>query len=88
MKLKERWRTLTKWQKLLILLRDLTLYTVLLSALPRVLSDYDNSLLVLICLPVSAIAQAILSWKRDRKTALFFLFAAIFVFGMYLISLR
>lgn len=88
MRLKEKWEKLSFQQKLLILLRDLSLYTVLLSALPHVLSDFDNTLLVLICLPVSAIAQAILSWKRDRKTALFFLFSAIFIFVMYVISLR
>lgn len=86
MRLKEKWEKLSFRQKLLILLRDISLYAVLLSALPYMLIGFDNSLLVLICLPVSAAAQAFLSWKEDRKTAMFFLLAVIFVFVMYVVS--
>ncbi len=87
MKLREKWKELSAWEKMLIIIRDVALYAVLLSALPYVLEYFDNSLLVLVCLPLSAISQAALSWKRDRKTALFFLFGAIFVLVMYVISM-
>lgn len=87
MSLKEKWSTLPVWQKVLIIIRDLGLYAVLLSALPHILVDFDNSLLILVCLPISALSQAALSWKRDRKTAFYFVFAAIFVFAMYVISI-
>ena len=86
MKLKEKWKLLPAWQKVLIILRDLTLYAVLFSAIPHISGIFDNSILVLICLPVSAISQAALSWKQDRKTAVFFLLSAIFVFVMYVVS--
>ena len=87
MKLKEKWNVLPVWQKVLILIRDLALYAVVFSALPYILTDFDNSLLILICLPLSALSQAALSWKQDRKTAVFFLFDAAFVVGMYTISM-
>ena len=86
MKLKETWNSFSKGQKILILLRDLPLYLVLLSVLAGLIWEFDNSILVLICLPVSALSQMGLSWKRDRKTALFFLYAAFFVVLMYIIS--
>ena len=87
MKLKEKWKALPVWQKVLIVIRDLALYAVLLSALPYMLTDFDNSFLVLVCLPLAAFSQAALSWKQDRKTAFFFVFGAIFVFVMYVISI-
>ena len=87
MKLKEKWNTLPAWQKVLIIVRDLGLYAVLLSALPHMLADFDNSLLILVCLPLSALSQAVLSWKQDRKAAFFFVFGAIFVFVLYVISI-
>ena len=87
MKLREKWKELSAWEKMLIIIRDVALYAVLLSALPYVLEYFDNSLLVLVCLPLSAISQAALSWKRDRKTALLFLFSAIFVLVMYVVSM-
>jgi len=87
MRMRETWRSYSKRKKCLILLRDLPLYAVLLSAVPHILGYFDNSMLVLICLPVSAISQAALSWKQDRKTAIFFLFSAAFVFVMYTISM-
>lgn len=87
MSMRETWKAYSKRKKCLILLRDLPLYAVLLSVLPNLLTEFDNSLLVLICLPVSAFAQATLSWKQDRKMALFFLFGAIFVFAMYAVSI-
>ena len=86
MGLKEKWKTYSKWQKTCIILRDVGLYVVLLSALPHVLGYFDNSMLVLVCLPLAATAQAALSWKSDRKTALFFLFGAVFVLIFYWIS--
>ena len=87
MSLKEKWSTLPVWQKVLILIRDLALYAVVFSALPYMLADFDNSILILVCLPLSALSQAALSWKRDRKTSIFFLFGAAFVFVMYTISM-
>ncbi len=87
MKLREKWKELSAWEKTMIIIRDFALYAMLLSALPYVLGYFDNSLLVLVCLPLSAISQASLSWKRDRKTALLFLFGAIFVFAMYAVSM-
>ena len=86
MKLKEKWKLLPAWQKALIILRDFALYAVLLSAIPHICGVFDNSILVLICLPISAFSQAVLSWKQDRKTAIFFLLGAIFVFVMYVVS--
>lgn len=86
MKLKEKWKSLPVWQKAMIVVRDVGLYAVLLSALPHLLVDFDNSLLVLVCLPLASAAQAALSWKNDRKTALFFVFAAIFILVFYVIS--
>jgi len=87
MKLREKWKELSVWEKTLIIIRDFSLYAVLLSALPYILGYFDNSLLVLVCLPLSAISQAALSWKRDRKTASLFLFGAIFVLVMYVVSM-
>lgn len=86
MKLKEIWNSYSAGRKALILLRDLPLYLVLLFALTGLIWEIDNSMLVLICLPVSALAQTLLSWKQDRKTALFFLFSACFVVVVYIIS--
>lgn len=86
MKLKEKWRGLPIWQKALVMIRDAALYAVLLSALPHIVADFDNSFLVLVCLPISGLSQAALSWKQDKKISLFFLFGAVFVFVMYMIS--
>lgn len=87
MKRKEKADALPAWQKMLCIIRDLALYAVLFSAVPYILVDFDNSLLVLVCLPLSAFSQAALSWKQDRKTAVFFLFGAAFVFVMYIVSM-
>lgn len=86
MKRKDLWKSLSAGQKLAVILRDIGLYAVLFSALPHVLADYDNAVLVLICLPLSAVSQATLSWKENRKLSLFFLFAAVFVLAMYCVS--
>ena len=87
MGLKEKWKTYSKWQKACIILRDVGLYAVLLSALPHVLGYFDNSMLILVCLPLAAAAQAALSWKQDKKTAFIFMFGAIFVVVFYFISI-
>ena len=87
MKRKETWNSFSKGQKILILLRDLPLCLVLLSVLAGLIWEFDNSVLGLICLPVSALSQMGLSWKRDRKTALFFLFAAFFISALLLVAL-
>ncbi|MBQ2854421.1 MAG: hypothetical protein IJE81_03005 [Oscillospiraceae bacterium] len=86
MKLIEKWKALQIWQKAAIILRDIPLFAVLLSAPAHIIWDFDNSVLVLICLPLACVSQAVLSWRENRKLSLFFLFAALFVIVMYWIS--
>lgn len=86
MKIKEKWKALHTWQKAAILLRDIPLYAVLLSAPARMIWNFDNSFLVLICLPLASFSQAVLSWKENRKLSVFFFVTALFVIVMYRIS--
>ena len=76
-KLKDMWNGMTGFEKTMVILRDMGCFLAILSV---------SRTVVAVMLPVVALAQAALSWKRSRATALFFLGFLLFFFAVYFIS--
>ena len=86
-KLKDMWNGMTGFEKTMVILRDMGCFLAILSGLLEVLGILPVSrTVVAVMLPVVALAQAALSWKRSRATALFFLGFLLFFFAVYFIS--
>lgn len=80
------WNSLSALEKGMMLLRDGCCICVLLAAVLSVagLPEAGNAAIWL--LPAVGLSQAVLSWKRSRATAVFFVAAVVFFFFVYFIS--
>ena len=87
-KWKSAWKNMTCSEKTLVLIRDIACFGILLTALLNLFEFAYIGTIVAVLLPVAAIAQALLSWKRSRATALFFLVFLGFFVLIYFISHR
>lgn len=85
-KLKETWKELSSLEKTMVSIRNMACFCVLAVALLRVLGLIPYGAAAAWLLPVVAISQAVLSWKRNRAMALFFLGAFVFFFAVFFIS--
>ena len=85
-KLKSAWKNMTGFEKTLVMIRDLACFGIILTALLNLFELLYIGTLIDVLLPVAAIAQALLSWKRSRATALFFLAFLVFFILIYFIS--
>ena len=80
-KIKEAWKGMTKLEKTMISIRDMACLCLILTGLLTVLGWVPHGAPIAWLLPVIGISQAVISWKRSRATALFFLgFVAFFLF--------
>lgn len=86
-KLKDMWKGMNGFEKTMFILRDMGCFLAVLSGLLELLGILSGSrTVVAVMLPVVAVAQAALSWKRSRATALFFLGFLVFFFVVFFIS--
>jgi hypothetical protein len=85
-KLKETWKKLTKFEKCMIMIRDASCFCMILFALLNVFGVIRNNVVSSVMMPVIALAQSALSWKRSRATSLFLLGFLIFFFVLLFIS--
>lgn len=85
-KLKEAWKGMTKLEKTMVSIRDMACLCLLIVALLKVTGLIPHGAAVAWLLPLVAVSQAVLSWKRSRATALFFLAFIVFFFVMFFIS--
>ena len=84
-KMKAVWSQMTTLDKVLVCIRDIASVCFLLFALLHVLKILTFEAVAWF-LPVIAIAQALLSWKRSKATSVFFLFALVFFLFVFYIS--
>lgn len=85
-KLKDAWKSMTKFEKTMISVRDMACFCAIVTALLTVLGLVPQGAVIAVMLPIAALAQAALSWKRSRGTALFFLAFLVFFFFVFFIS--
>ena len=85
-KLKSAWKNMTGFEKTLVMIRDLACFGIILTALLNLFELLYIGTFIDVLLPVAAIAQALLSWKRSKATALFFLAFLVFFILIYFIS--
>lgn len=77
-KWKEVWKNLTRFEKAMFCARDIGCLCAIVVGVLNVLRVLPGVTIAAVMLPVVAIAQAALSWKRNRATALFFLGFLVF----------
>lgn len=85
-KLKEVWKGMTKREKTLVAVRDMACFCLLVVALLTVLGLVPHGAPIAWLLPLAAISQAALSWKRSKATALFFLAFLVFFLFVFFVS--
>ena len=85
-KLKNTWKGMTKFEKTAVIIRDVACFVAIISGVLEVLGILSRgSIMTAVMLPVVALAQASLSWKRSKAIALFFLgFVVFFFFVLYI----
>ena len=85
-KLKDAWKGMTKQEKTLVGIRDMACLCLILTGLLTLLGLVPHGAPIAWLLPVIAISQAVLSWKRSRVTALFFLGFIVFFLFVFFVS--
>lgn len=84
-KIKEAWKDMTKLEKTMVCIRDMACLCLILTGLLTVLGLVPHGGPTAWLLPVIAVSQAVISWKRSRTTAIFFLgFLAFFLFVFWI----
>ena len=84
-KVKEAWKGMTKLEKTMVCIRDVACLGLILTGLLAVLGLVPYGAPIAWLLPVIAVSQAVISWKRSRATAFFFLgFLAFFLFVFFM----
>jgi len=81
-KIKEAWKGMTKLEKAMVSIRDMSCLCLIITGLLTVLGLVPYGATIAWLLPLIAISQAVISWKRSRATAMFFL--AFFVFFLFI----
>ena len=85
-KLKDAWKNMTQFEKTMVSIRDMACFCAIATALLTVFGLVPQGAVIAVMLPVAALAQVALSWKRSRATALFFLGFIVFFFLFLFIS--
>ena len=85
-KLKEAWKGMTKREKTMVIIRDMACLCLILTGVLTVLGLVPYGAPNAWLLPVIGISQAVLSWKRSRATALFFLGFIVFFLFVFFVS--
>lgn len=85
-KLKSAWKDMTKFEKAMVSIRDMGCFCAIITALLKLFGLIPHGAMAAVLLPVVALAQAALSWKRSRATALFFLGFLIFFIFVFFVS--
>ena len=87
-KWKEAWKNLTGFEKVMFCIRDMGCLCAICAGVLYVLEVLPDVSIAAVMLPIVAIAQAGLSWKHNRATALFFLGFLVFFFLVFFLSRR
>ncbi len=77
---------MTKREKTIVSIRDMACLCLLITGLLTVLGLVPHGAPIAWLLPVIGVSQAVISWKRSRITALFFLGFVLFFFVVFFIS--
>lgn len=85
-KWKEAWKNLTGFEKAMFCIRDIGCLCAIATGVLNVLGVLSDVTIAAVMLPVVALAQAGLSWKHNRATALFFLGFLVFFFLVLFLS--
>ena len=85
-KWKEAWKNLTVFEKTMLCIRDIGCLCAICAGVLKVLEVLPDVRIAAVMLPIVAIAQAALSWKRNKATALFFLGFLVFFFFVFFLS--
>ena len=85
-KLKEAWKGMTKLEKTMVSIRDMACLCLILTGLLTVLGLVPHGAPIAWLLPVVAVSQAVISWKRSRATALLFLGFIVFFLFVFFVS--
>ena len=85
-KLKDAWKNMTIFEKTMVSIRGVACFCIIVTALLYVFRVVSHSTMAAVMLPIAALAQAALSWKRSRGTALFFLAFLVFFCFLFFIS--
>ena len=85
-KLKEAWKGMTKLEKTMVSIRDMACLCLILTGLLTVLGLVPHGAPMAWLLPVVAVSQAVISWKRSRATALLFLGFIVFFLFVFFVS--
>ena len=85
-KIKEAWKGMTKLEKTMVSIRDMACLCLILTGLLTVLGWVPHGAPITWPLPVIGISQAVISWKRSRATAVFFLGFVVFFLFVFFVS--
>lgn len=85
-KLKSVWKNMTKFEKAMVSIRDMGCFCAVITALLKLFGLIPYGAMAAVLLPVVALAQAALSWKRSKATALFFLAFIVFFFFVFFLG--
>lgn len=84
--IKEAMKDMTKLEIGMVILRDLACLGLIILAVLNIFEIVHSSTPVAFLLPVICVSQAVLSWKRSRITALFFLGGILFFLFVLFVS--
>lgn len=85
-KLKSAWKNMSKFEQAMVSIRDMGCFCAVITALLKLFGLIPYGAMAAVLLPVVALAQAALSWRRSKATALFFLGFIIFFFFVFFLS--
>lgn len=85
-RLKSAWKNMTTFEKAMVSIRNMGCLCLIITALLQLFGLIPYGAMAVVLLPVVALAQAALSWKRSRATALFFLVFLVFFFLVFFVS--
>ncbi len=85
-KLKQAWKGMTKWEKTMVGIRDMSCLCLVVTAMLKLFGLIPYGAAIAWLLPVIAVSQALISWKYSKATALFFLAFVCFFLLMFFIS--
>ena len=85
-KLKSSWKSMTRFERAMVSIRDMGCFCAVITAMLKLFGLIPYGAMAAVLLPVVALAQAALSWKRSRATAVFFLGFIVFFFFVFILS--
>ena len=86
-KLKSAWKNMTIFEKAMVSIRDMGCLCLIITALLQLFGLIPYGIMAaVVLLPAIVLAQAGLSWKRSKATAIFFLVFLGFFFFVFFVS--